>query len=98
MALNIQPLGDHIVVEPASKQEKTKGGIILPEAAKEDSPEQGKVVAVGPGKLQENGKRSPMEVKKGDKVIFKKYSPTEVELDGKEYFILSQEDILAILK
>lgn len=94
--IKIRPLGDNLVVEP--QEQETKGGIVLPESAKEESPAQGTVVAVGPGRLTEEGKRQKMEVKKGDKVLFKKYAPTEIEVDDKEYLILSESDVLAILE
>ena len=93
----IKPLGDHLVVE-ALKETKKKSGIILPETVDKEKPEQGKVVSVGPGKMSQDGKRTPMEVKKGDIVLFKKYSPDEIKIDGKEYLILKEEDILGILK
>lgn len=85
-----------MVIE-ALKEEKKKGGIILPETSEKEKSEMGKVVAVGPGKLDQNGKRVPMEVKKGDKVLFSKYSPREVKVDEKEYLIARQDDILAII-
>lgn len=97
LMIKIKPLSDHVVVEPISEKDKTKSGIVLPETAEEESPEQGKVVAVGPGKLLAQGKRKKPEVKPGDKVLFKKYSPTEVELGEKKYLILEENDILAIL-
>ena len=93
----LKPLGDRVVLEPLKEEEKTKSGIYLPETADREKPEQGKVVAVGPGKLEE-GKRVPMGVKVGDVVIFTKYGPNEVKVDGKEYLIAKEEDILAILE
>ncbi len=96
--MNIKPLADHIVVSPVKEEEKTKGGILLPETAREEKPEQGKVEAVGPGKLLSSGKRSPIEVKKGDLILFTKYGPNEVKVEDKKYLIVKEEDILAILE
>ncbi len=92
----IKPISDHVVLEPL-REEKKKGGIILPETVEKDKSEKGKVIAVGPGKVGKDGKRIPMEVKKGDTVLFSKYGPHEVKLDGKEYLIARQDDILAVL-
>lgn len=83
------------MIEPV--KEETKGGIILPDTADKEKPEKGKVVAVGPGKFLENGNRAAMEVKVGDIVVFKKYSPDEVKVDNKEYFILDEGDIMALI-
>jgi len=94
--MNIKPLEDRVLIEPVSKEEQTKSGIILPETA-DQKPEQGKVVAVGPGKVDSNGKRIPMAVKVGDVVLFTKYGPNEVKIDKKEYLIAREEDILAII-
>ncbi len=94
----IQPLDDKVVVKPLNAEEKTKSGIVLPDTAEKEKPEKGKVVAVGPGKFLENGVRSPMTVKKGDVVLFTKYSPNEIKIEGKEVLIISESDILAILK
>jgi len=88
-------LEDRVVVKPNTEEERTKGGIVLPDTAKE-RPQEGEVVAVGPGKLLDNGQRAPMDVKPGDKIIFAKYGGTEVKIDGEEYIILRQSDILAI--
>lgn len=93
----IRPLGDRVVVEPLEAEEKTKGGIILPDTAKE-KPQEGKVVAVGKGKLNDKGELIPMEVKVGDKVLYGKYSGTEVTVDDKQYIILREDDILAIVE
>ncbi|RLD12968.1 MAG: co-chaperone GroES, partial [Caldiserica bacterium] len=84
--MNLKPIGDKIVVEPEKEEEVTKSGIVLPDTAKE-KPQKGKVVAVGPGKILDNGERSPMEVKEGDTVIYSKYAGTEVKIDDKEYLI-----------
>lgn len=94
MAIKLQPLGDRVVVQPSSEEEVTKGGIILPDTAKE-KPQRGVVVAVGPGRLDETGKRVPMEVKKGDKVIYSKYAGSEIKQDDEEVLILRESDILA---
>ena len=95
--MKIQPLGDRVVIEVLEAKEKTKGGIVLPETAKE-KPQEGKVVAAGKGKVSEDGKVMPLEVKVGDKVLYGKYSGTEVNIDEKEYLIVKEEDILAIVK
>jgi len=95
MALNIKPLADRVIVAPM-EQETVKGGIIIPDTAKE-KPQQGKVVAVGPGRLSENGERLVPEVKAGDVVLFGKYSGTEIEVDSKDLLILRESDILAVL-
>lgn len=96
--MNIKPLSDHILIEPIKGEEKTKSGILLPDTAEKERPEQGKVIAVGSGKKNASGKVFPMEVKKGDKVLFTKYGPTEIKVDNKEYLIAKQEDILAIVE
>jgi chaperonin GroES len=94
MAVKLQPLGDRLVVKPMEGEEKTKGGIILPDTAKE-KPQEGKVLAVGPGRLTEDGKRIAMEVKVGDVVLYVKYGGTEVKIDGEELIVLRESDILA---
>lgn len=90
----IRPLDDRVVIEPMEAEEKTQGGIVLPDTAKE-KPMKGKVVAVGEGKMLENGKRAELLVKKGDKVLYGKYAGTEVTVDGKEYLVMRESDILA---
>ena len=92
----IKPLGDRVVIKVLEKEEKTKSGIVLPDTAKE-KPQQGEVMAVGNGKVTEDGKTVPMNVKAGDKVLYGKYSGTEVKLDGEEYLIIKESEILAIL-
>ncbi len=92
--INLKPLDERIVVEPVEAEEKTAGGIVLPDTAKE-KPQRGTVLAVGPGKLLDNGERSPMSVAVGDEVIYGKYSGTDLEIDGKEVKILRESDILA---
>jgi len=94
--MNIKPLADRIVIKPLEAQDKTKGGIVLPDTAKE-KPQEGKVVAVGKGRVLENGKIEPLEVKVGDIVLYSKYSGTEITKDGEEYLIVKEEDILAIV-
>ncbi len=96
MALNIKPLGDRVVVEPIEKEETTPSGLVLPETAKE-KPQEGKVVAAGPGRLNDDGTRVPMDVKVGDRVLYAKYAGTEFKLDDKKYLILGEKDILATL-
>ena len=94
--MKIQPLADRVLVEPVKESEQQKGGIIIPDTAKE-KPQQGKVIAVGTGKLDDSGKVIPFNVKKGDKVLMPKYGGTEIKMDGKEYLILREEDILGII-
>ncbi|CAN5409114.1 co-chaperone GroES [soil metagenome] len=96
MKLQLKPLADRVVVKKLEAEEKTAGGIVLPDTAKE-KPQQGEVLAAGPGKLNEKGTREPMEVKVGDKVLFAKYSGTEVKIEGVDYLILAERDILAIV-
>ncbi len=94
--MKLAPLGDKVVVERLEAQEKTKGGIYLPDAAKE-KPKQGKVLAVGPGKTLENGKKAPLTVKEGDTILFTSYAGTEVKVEGKELIVMSEDDVLAIV-
>lgn len=94
--MKIKPLADRVVVKPSEPEEKTSGGIILPDTAKE-RPQQGKVVAVGPGRVTDNGTKVPMEVKVGDTVLYGKYAGTEVLIDGEEHLIMRESDILAII-
>jgi chaperonin GroES len=96
MALNVKPIGDRILVEPVEEKEVKKGGIIIPDTAKE-KPQEGIIVALGTGKTNDDGKKIPFEVKKGDRVLVSKYGGTEIKIDGKEYKILSSDDILAVL-
>ncbi len=96
MAEKLQPLGDRVVIRPTPKEEMTKSGIVLPDTAKE-KPQEGVIVAVGPGKVAEDGKRIQMEVKEGDKVLFAKYAGTEVKVEEEELLILSERDVLAVL-
>lgn len=94
--LALRPLADRVIIKKLEPEEKTPGGIVLPDTAKE-KPQQGEVLAVGPGKVDEKGTRQPMEVKVGDKVLFQKYTGTEVKIEGQEYTILAERDILAVL-
>ena len=95
--MQLKPLSNKIILEAVSAEEKTKSGLFIPDTASQEKPEQGKVLAVGPGKVLKNGERSKMDVKVGDMVIFSKYSPSEIKLDGKEYLVVGEEDILAIV-
>jgi len=97
MALSLKPLGDRVVVEPIEQEEVTAGGIVLPETAKE-KPQQGNVVAAGPGTRDEGGKHIEMDVKVGDKVLYAKYAGTEFKMDGKKLLILRESDLLAVIE
>ena len=97
MAVNLKPLGDRVLVEASEEKETKKGGIIIPDSAKE-KPMESVVVALGTGKTDDNGKKVPFEVKKGDRVLVSKYGGTEIKLDGKEYKILNADDLVAILE
>src|SRR5215471_10504057 len=96
MALKIRPVGDRVVVRPAAKEEVTKTGIVIPDTAKE-KPQEGTVVAIGSGRLLDNGDRVPVDLREGDRVLFAKYGGTEFKLDGEEYLVLKENDILAII-
>lgn len=102
--MKLKPLNDHIIIEPIKEEEKTKSGIYLPESSDREKPQEGKVIAVGPGRLTEDGKRMPLNVKVGDKVIFTKYGPNEIKIkdakSGKEQELLvaKEDDILAIIE
>ena len=95
--MKIRPLHDRVIVKRVEEEEKTKGGIIIPDTAKE-KPIEGKVVAVGKGKILENGKQQPLEVKKGDKILFGKYAGTEIKIEGEEHLIMREDDIIAIVE
>jgi len=95
--VKIRPLADRILVKRVEEEEKTKGGIIIPDTAKE-KPQEGKVVSVGPGRTTDDGKLQPMNVKKGDKVLFSKYAGTEVTLDGEEHLIIREDDVLGVIE
>ena len=96
MSMSLKPLGSRVVVEPVEQEEITAGGIVLPETAKE-KPQEGKILAAGPGDRDDEGKRIPMEVKVGDKVLYAKYSGTEIKVEGKKLLILRESDILGIV-
>ena len=95
--MKIRPLHDRVIVKRVEEEEKTKGGIIIPDTAKE-KPIEGKIVAVGEGKILENGKKQPLEVKKGDKVLFGKYAGTDIKVEGEEHLIMREDDIIAIVE
>ncbi len=95
--MKLRPLQDRILVQRVEEENKTKGGIIIPDTAKE-KPAEGKVVAVGNGKLDDAGKRVPLELKKGDRILFGKYSGTEVKIEGEEYLIMREDDVLAVIE
>jgi chaperonin GroES len=96
MATSLKPLGDRVVVQPKTREETTRSGIVLPDTASE-KPQEGKVLSVGPGRLLDNGKRVDMEVKAGDSVLFAKYAGTEVKLDGQDYLVIRESDLLAVM-
>ncbi len=96
MASKIRPVGDRLVVKPAAKEEITRSGIVIPDTAKE-KPQEGEVIAVGSGKLLDNGDRVPMEIKVGDRVLYAKYGCTEFKLDGEDYLVMRESDVLAVL-
>jgi len=95
--MKVRPLHDRIIVRRLEEEEKTKGGIIIPDTAKE-KPIEGKVIAVGTGRMKKDGAKLPLEVKKGDRVLFAKYAGTEVKIDGEEHLIMKEEDILAVIE
>ncbi len=95
--MKAKPLGEKILVKRFEAEEKTAGGILLPDAAKE-KPKEGKIIALGDGKLLDSGKRAKFQVKKGDKVVFTSYAGTEIDIDGEEYLLMSEDDILAIIE
>lgn len=94
--MKLKPLRDRVIVEPAEGEEKTESGIVIPDSAKEE-PQEGKVIAVGPGAIGKDGKKIPMEVKVGDKVIVPKYGASRVKVDGKEYLVMREDEILAVI-
>ncbi len=97
--MKLKPMNDYLLIEPIKEDEVTKGGIVIPETAREERAIKGKVIAVGPGKLNEDGDgRIPLTVKEGQKVIFKKYAPDEIKIDDKEYYFVREEDILAVIE
>lgn len=96
--MNLKPLSNHVFLKAVEEEKVTKGGILLPETAEKEKPVKGKVVAAGPGKQNEKGERMPMSVKVGDMVLFKKYGPDEVEMNGEKYLVGDEDDILAIIE
>ena len=99
--MNIKPLSDRVLLEPLSREEregKSKSGIVIPDTAEKDRPEEGRVVAVGSGKMTDDGKMIPMSIKVGSRVLFAKYGPVEIKVEGKEYLIAKEEDILAVIE
>lgn len=96
--MKLRPLGDRVVVKPVAKEEMTKAGIILPDTVDKERPEQGEVIAVGPGRLFENGSRAAMSLAVGNKIVFKKYSPDEVKIDGVEYLVIAESDVMAVIE
>ena len=95
--MNIKPLHSNVILKPAKLEEMTKSGIVLPDTVDKERPEKGEVIAVGDGKVLENGQKSPMSLKPGDIVIFKKYSPDEIKVDGEEYLVIAESDIMAVI-
>lgn len=96
--MNFKPLSNHLFIEPMEEEKVTKSGIVLPGTAQKEKPMVGTVIAIGPGKLSEKGDRIAMSVKIGDKVLFKKYGPDEVELEGKKYLVGDEDDVLAVIE
>lgn len=96
--MNFKPLSNHLFIEPIEEEKITKSGIVLPDTVEKEKPVKGKVIAVGPGKLNEKGEIISMSVKVGDNVLFKKYGPDEIEIDGKKYLVGDEDDVLAILE
>lgn len=96
--MNLKPLSNHLFLEPLEEEKKSKGGIVLPDTAEKERPVKGKVLAVGPGKRNESGQVQPMSVKVGDTVLFKKYGPDEVEMEGRKYLVADEDDILGIIQ
>ena len=96
--MKLKPLSNNIIIKPAPKEEMTKSGIVLSDSADKERPEKGEVIACGPGKLLDNGQLAPLSVKVGDQVVFKKYSPDEIKIDGQDYLVLSENDIVAIIE
>jgi len=96
--MTLRPIGDHIIVKPLAKEEKSISGIIIPDTVEKERAERGEVIAVGPGRTLENGTRSVVDVKVGDKVVFKKYAPDEIKLDGVEFLVIKMEDVIAVIE
>ncbi len=96
--MQLRPLGDRVIVKAVAKEEISKGGILLPDTVEKGRPEEGEIVSMGPGRLAENGTRVPMSVKVGDRIVFKKYSPDEVKVDGEEFLVIAESDIMAVIE
>ena len=96
--MELKPLQNKVIIKPLKEEEKTASGIILPETADKEKPEQGEVIAVGPGKMTKDGKHIPMSVKKGDRILFTKYSPDEIKIGDEEYLVIEEDKILAIIE
>jgi len=96
--MNIKPLGDKIIVKPVGREEITSSGIVLPDTVDKEKPEQGEVIAVGPGKRLDSGEIAPVSVKVGDRIVFRKYSPDEITVDGKEVLVISESDVVGIIE
>lgn len=96
--MNLRPLNDHLIVKPVLEDAITKSGIVLPDTVDKEKPEQGEVVAVGPGRALDNGSRLEMSVKVGNKILFKKYSPDEIKVKGEDFLVLSESDVIAIIE
>ncbi len=96
--MKLKPLHNNVIVKTLGKEEMTKSGIVLPDTVDKERPEKGEVIAVGPGKLLDNGQLSKMSLKVGDKIVFKKYSPDEIKVDDQEYLVLSESDVVAIIE
>lgn len=95
--MKVKPLHDRLIIQRLEEEEKTKGGIIIPDTAKE-KPVEGKVIAVGPGRIKKDGTKIPLEIKKGDRVLYAKYAGTEIKMDGEEYLMMREDDILAVIE
>ncbi|MFA5109062.1 MAG: co-chaperone GroES [Patescibacteria group bacterium] len=96
--MKLKPLFNNVIVKPSKNEEMTKSGIVLPDTASQEKPEKGEVLAIGSGRILDNGQTAAMTVKVGDKIIFKKYSPDEIKIDGEDYLVLSENDIIAIVE
>jgi len=96
--MTLKPLGDHIIVKPLTNEEVTKAGIVLPDTVDKDRPERGEVIAVGPGRVLDNGSRGPMDIAVGQKVVFKKYAPEEIKIDGQNFLVINSSEVIAIIE
>jgi len=96
--MTLKPLGDHVIVKPLNNEEVTKAGIVLPSTVDKDRPERGEIIAVGPGRILENGSRSQMDVSVGQKIVFKKYAPEEFKIEGENYLVISASEIIAVIE